>query len=91
MVKFSLNVHYEDWLTYSGRADRPGEPCYKAISNNQLLNLIILLLSLTFSQYFFLAFIFSSDPSISFTLAFPSSGNSYHVVAQVLISDLDCL
>ena len=23
-----FNVHHKDWLTYSGRTDRPGELCY---------------------------------------------------------------
>ena len=24
-----FNVHHKDWLTYSGRTDRPGELCYQ--------------------------------------------------------------
>ena len=24
----NVNVYRKDWLTYSGRTDRPGEPCY---------------------------------------------------------------
>ena len=26
-----LNVHYKDWLTYSGGTDRPGQLCYNLI------------------------------------------------------------
>ena len=36
-----FNVHYKDWLTYSGGTDRPGELCYNfSISNNltQMVN-----------------------------------------------------
>ena len=30
----NVNVYRKDWLTYSGRTDRPGEPCYNfSISN----------------------------------------------------------
>ena len=37
----NFNLHHKDWLTYSGEADRPGEPCYNfSISNDltQILN-----------------------------------------------------
>ena len=36
-----FNVHHKDWLTYSGRTDRPVELCYNfSISNNltQIVN-----------------------------------------------------
>ena len=37
----SFNVHHKDWLTYSGRTDRPDELCYNfSISNHftQMVN-----------------------------------------------------
>ena len=27
-LSLDINVHYKDWLTYFGRTDRAGEPCY---------------------------------------------------------------
>ena len=33
-----FNVHHKDWLTYSGRTDRPGELCYNFSISNDLLS-----------------------------------------------------
>ena len=35
-----LNVHHKDWLTYSGRSDRPGELSYNFSSSNHLTQLV---------------------------------------------------
>ena len=34
------NVHHKDWLTYSGRTDRPGELCYNLSISNDLTQMI---------------------------------------------------
>ena len=34
----NFNVHLKDWLTYSGRTDRPGELCYNFSISNDLLS-----------------------------------------------------
>ena len=33
-----FNIHHKDWLTYSGRTDRPGELCYNFSISNDLLS-----------------------------------------------------
>ena len=33
-----FNVHHKDWLTYSGRTDRPGELCYILSDLTQMIN-----------------------------------------------------
>ena len=46
-----FNVHDKNWLTYSGRTDRPGELCYNfSILNDLLRCLTFLLRSLTMTQ-----------------------------------------
>ena len=35
-----FNVHHKDWLTYSGRTDRPGELCYNFSVSNDLTQII---------------------------------------------------
>ena len=39
-----FNVHHKDWLTYSGRTDRPGELCYNFSISNDLLRWLTSLL-----------------------------------------------
>ena len=78
-----FNVHHKDWLSYSGRTDRPGELCYNfSISNN--LNQIVKLptrISDCDSQSPALLDLFhSSDASICSTMAFSPLGNSDVVV-----------
>ena len=34
------NVHHKDWLTYSGRTDRPGELCYNLSISSDLTQMI---------------------------------------------------
>ena len=56
-----FNVHHKDWLTYSGRTDRPGELCYN-FSQMTLLRWFtflcgsqtVILIVLLFWVYFFL-------------------------------------
>ena len=57
-----FNVHHEDWLTYSGGTDRPGELCYNFSTSNDLTqtvnfptgSLTVTLTVLLFWIYFFL-------------------------------------
>ena len=35
-----FNVHDEDWLTYSGGTDRPGELCYNFSISNDLTQMV---------------------------------------------------
>ena len=39
-----FNVHHTDWLTYSGKTDRPGELSYNFLSQTTLLRWLTLLL-----------------------------------------------
>ena len=39
-----FNVHHKDWLTYSGKTDRPGELSYNFLSQTTLLRWLTLLL-----------------------------------------------
>ena len=85
-----FNVHHKDWLTYSGRTDRPGELCYNfSISNDltQMVNFPDGFLSdprLWFSQSCSFRFI-SSDTNIGSAMAFPPLVNSDHFVVSVSI------
>ena len=36
LVFGDFDVHHKDWLTYSGRTDRPGELCYNFPISNDL-------------------------------------------------------
>ena len=35
-----FNVHYKDWLTYSGATDRPGALCYNFYISNDLTQMV---------------------------------------------------
>ena len=39
-----FNVHHDDWLTYSGGTERPGELCYNFLSQMTLLRWLTFLL-----------------------------------------------
>ena len=75
----NFNVHYKDWLTYSGGTDRPGQLSYNFATqipdcdsdNPALLDLFL-----------------SSDTSICSTMAFPPLENSDHVIVSVSIEFL---
>ena len=83
-----FNVHHKDWLTYSGGTDRPGELCYNfSISNDltQIVNFPTRIPDCDSHSSALLDFFLSSDASICSTMAFPSLGNSDHVVVSVSI------
>ena len=63
----NFDIHYKDWLTYSGGTDRPGKLCYNfSISNNltQMVNFptwipdLILIVLLFWIYLFLLALVF---------------------------------
>ena len=79
-----FNIHDEDWLTYSGGTDRPGELCYKfSISNDltQMVNFPTQIPDCDSHSPALLDLFISSDASICSTMAFPPLGNSDHVVS----------
>ena len=83
-----FNVHHEDWLTYSGGTDRPGELCYNfSISNDltQIVNFPTRIPDCDSHSPALLDLFLSSDASICSTMAFPPLGNSDHVVVSVSI------
>ena len=83
-----FNVHHKDWLTYSAGTDRPGELCYNfSISNDltQIVNFPTRIPDWDSHSPALLDFFLSSDASICSTMAFPSLGNSDHVVVSVSI------
>ena len=88
-----FNVHYKDWLAYSGETGRPDELCYIFSSQMTLLrwltfpleSLTVILTILFFRISFFLLMVVFSHCS---TVAFPPLGNSYYVVVSVSIDFL---
>ena len=83
-----FNVHHKVWLTYSGGTDRPGELCYNfSISNDltQIVNFPTGIPDCDSHSPALLDLILSSDAGICSTMAFPSLGNSDHVVVSVSI------
>ena len=87
-VFWDFNVHHQDWLTYSGETDRPGELCYNfSISNDltQIVNFPTRIPDCDSHSPALLDLFISSDASICSTMAFPPLGNSDHVVVSVSI------
>ena len=83
-----FNVHHNDWLTYSGGTDRPGELCYNfSISNDltQIVNFPTRIPDCDSHSPALLDLFISSDASICSTMAFPPLGNSDHVVVSISI------
>ena len=83
-----FNIHYKDWLTYSGGTDQPGEFCYNfSISNDlsQMLNIPIRIPDCDSHIPALLDLFLSSDASICSTMSFPPLRNSDHVVVSVSI------
>ena len=69
-----FNVHHKDWLTYSGRTERPGELCYNfSISNDltPIVNLPTRIPDCDSHSPALLDLFISSDASICSTMAFP--------------------
>ena len=83
-----FNVHHNDWLTYSGGTNRPGELCYNfSISNDliQMINFPSWILDCESRSSIFFYFFLSSDASICSAMAFPPLGNFDHVFVAVSI------
>ena len=81
-----FNIHHKDWLTFSGRTDRPGELCFNSsISNHltQMVNFPTLISDCDSHSPALLNLFLSSDASICSTKAFCPLGNSDHVVVSV--------
>ena len=80
-----FNVHHNDWLTYFGGTDKPGELCYDFFISNELIQMI------NFPTWMpgydchspaFLDLFLSSGASICSTMAFTPFRNSDHVVVS---------
>ena len=83
-----FNVHYKDWLTYSGGTDQPGEICYNFFIPNDLTQMVHFPTRIPDCDSHSTALLdlfVSSDISICSTMAFPPLGNSDHVVVSVSI------
>ena len=76
-----FNVNHNDWLTYSGETDKPGE-----LSNDftQMVKFSTRIPCDSHSPVLLDLFI-SSDASICSTMTFPPLGNSGHIVGSVSI------
>ena len=83
-----FNVDHEDWVTYSGGTDQPGELCYNfSISNDltQMVNFPTPIPDCDSHIPTLLDLFLSSDASFCSTMAFPPLENSDHVVVSVSI------
>ena len=83
-----FNVHYRDWLTYSGGTDRPGELCYNFSISNDLTQIVTFPTRIPDCDSHNPALLdlsLSSDASICSTMAFSPLGNSGHVFVSVSI------
>ena len=83
-----FNVDHEDWVTYSGGTDQPGELCYNfSISNDltQMVNFPTPIPDCDSHSPTLLDLFLSSDASFCSTMAFPPLENSDHVVVSVSI------
>ena len=88
LVFGDFNIYYEDWLSYSGGTDRPGELCYNfSISNDltQMVNFPTQIPDCDSHSSAFLGLFLSSGASTCSTMDFPPLGNSDHVVVSVSI------
>ena len=83
-----FTIHHNDWFTYSGGTEQPGELCYNfSISNDltQMVNFSTWIPECNSHSPALLDFFLSSDASICSTMAFPPLGNSDHVAVSVSI------
>ena len=86
-----FNVHHKDWLTCSGRTDQSNELCYNFYISNDLTQMVNFPTWITDCYCYstaLLDFFLSSGAIICSTVAFPSLGNSIHVVVSVSIDSL---
>ena len=81
-----FDIYLRDWLTYSSGTDQLGELCYNVSMSNDLTQMVNFPIPISDcdSQSCSFGFI-SFDTSICSTMAFPSLGNSDHVVVSVSI------
>ena len=83
-----FNVHHNDWPTYSGGTDRPGELCYNfTISNKlpQIVNFPTWIPDCNSHSPALLDLFISSDASTCSAVALPPLGNSDYAVVSVSI------
>ena len=83
-----FDVHHKDWLTYSGRTDRPGRLCYNfSISSDltQMVNFPTQIPDFDSHSPALLDLILSSDTPICYAMAFTPLRNPDHVVVSVSI------
>ena len=81
-----FNVHHKDFLNCFVGTDKPGELCYDfSVSNDltQVVNFPTRTPDCDSHSPPFLDLFISSDASICSTMAFPSLGNSDHIVVSV--------
>ena len=70
-ISEDLNVHHQDWLTYSGGTGRPGELCYNSSISNDLNQMVNFPIDRDSQSTALLNLFISSDASICSTTAFP--------------------
>ena len=80
-----FNVHHKDWLTYSGRTDRPVKLCYNFSVSNDLTQMVNFSTQIPECDSALLDLFLSSEANICSTMAFPPFGNSDHVDVSVSI------
>ena len=83
-----FNVHHNDWVTYSGGTDRPGELCQNFyISNDltQIVNFPTQIPDCDSHSPALLDLFLSSDTSICSAMAFPPLGIPDHVVSVSIV------
>ena len=82
---FVFDIHCEDWLTYFGETDKPGE--LSSISNylTQMVNFSTQIPDCDSHSPALLDLFVSSNAGICSTMAFLPLGNSDHIVASVSI------
>ena len=78
-----FNIHHQDWLNYSGGADRSGELFYNFSILNDLTQIVNFPTRIPDCDSHSPAL--SSDASICSTMPFPPLRNSGHVVVSVSI------
>ena len=84
-----FNIHYKDWLTYSGGTDRPVELYYNFSISNDLTQMVNFPNCIPYSESHspaLLDLFLSLDATNCSTMAFPPLGNSDQVVVLVSIN-----